>query len=48
MLVSVAVTFALETMTGGKGQWGVPSLILGTLAGLVVMVVLSWRGGRDM
>ncbi len=39
MLVSVAVTLAIERLTGGQGQWGVPSLIWGALAGLVVMVV---------
>ncbi len=41
MLVSVAVTFALERLTGGQGQWGVPSLTWGTLAGLVVMIAVS-------
>src|SRR5262249_15781079 len=38
MLVSVAVTFALERLTDGRGYYGLPSLIWGTLAGLVVMI----------
>ena len=38
MLVSVAVTFALERLTNGRGYSGLPSLIWGTLAGLVVMI----------
>ncbi|HKQ77377.1 MAG TPA: sodium:solute symporter family protein [Blastocatellia bacterium] len=37
MLVSVTVTFALERLTNGRGYSGLPSLIWGTLAGLVVM-----------
>jgi SSS family solute:Na+ symporter len=41
MLVSVAVTFALERLTEGRGYLGVPSLIWGTLGGLVVTVVVS-------
>jgi SSS family solute:Na+ symporter len=41
MLVSVAVTFALERLTEGQGKWGAPSLIWGALAGLAVMVVVS-------
>jgi SSS family solute:Na+ symporter len=38
MLVSVAVTFALERLTYGQGYAGLPSLIWGTLAGLTVMI----------
>ena len=38
MLVSVAVTFALELITEGRGVRGVPSLIVGIAAGAVVMV----------
>ncbi len=41
MITSVAVTFALERFTGGQGKWGVPSLIFGTAAGLVVMLLVS-------
>jgi SSS family solute:Na+ symporter len=44
IIVSVAVTFTLEKLTGGQGWSGVPSLIWGTLAGLVVMIVLSITG----
>jgi Na+/proline symporter len=39
-LVSVAVTFALERLTQGQGYAGLPSLIWGTLAGLVAVVLL--------
>jgi SSS family solute:Na+ symporter len=42
MLVSVAVTFALERVTEGQGQWGVPSLIWAAAVGLVVMVVMTF------
>src|SRR5262249_38349352 len=41
MAVSVAITFALERWTNGKGKWGLPSLILGTLAGLIAMMIVS-------
>jgi SSS family solute:Na+ symporter len=41
MLVSVAVTFAAERMTHGQGYLNLPPLVLGTLAGLVVMLFLS-------
>ena len=37
MLVSVAVTFALERITDGHGVRGVPSLILGVTVGAAVM-----------
>ncbi|MFY9556176.1 MAG: sodium:solute symporter family protein [Blastocatellia bacterium] len=37
MLVSVAVTFALEVASQGRGVFGVPSLVLGIAAGAVVM-----------
>ncbi|MFN0088246.1 MAG: sodium:solute symporter family protein [Blastocatellia bacterium] len=43
MLVSVAATFLLERLTAGQGRWGLPSLILGSLAGLLVMGALSLR-----
>ena len=39
-LVSVAVTFALELLTKGQGYVGLPSLIWGTLAGMVATVLL--------
>lgn len=39
-LVSVAVTFALERLTGGQGYAGLPSLIWGTLAGIFATVLL--------
>jgi solute:Na+ symporter, SSS family len=38
MLVSVAVTFALEVIYGGQGVRGVPSLFFGIAAGGVVML----------
>lgn len=41
MTTSVAVTFALERFTNGQGKWGVPSLLLGTAAGLAVMLLVS-------
>lgn len=41
MLASVAVTLAIDRLTGGQGQWGVPSLIWGALVGLAVMVAVS-------
>jgi solute:Na+ symporter, SSS family len=39
-LVSVAATFALELRTEGRGYAGLPSLIWGTLAGMVATVLL--------
>jgi solute:Na+ symporter, SSS family len=39
-LVSVAVTFALELRTERRGYAGLPSLIWGTLAGIVATVLL--------
>src|SRR5262249_59958177 len=39
-LVSVAVTFALERLTQGRGYEGLPSLIWGTLAGMFAMILL--------
>jgi SSS family solute:Na+ symporter len=39
-LVSVAVTFALERLTGGQGYGGLPSLIWGTVAGMFAMILL--------
>ncbi len=38
-LVSVALTFALELLTEGKGYAGLPSLIWGTMAGMIAMVL---------
>jgi Na+/pantothenate symporter len=38
-LVSVALTFTLERLTGGQGYAGLPSLIWGTLAGLFAMIL---------
>src|SRR5262245_20167315 len=43
MLVSVMVTFALERLTSGRGYGGAPSLIWGTLAGLVVIIFLDFE-----
>jgi solute:Na+ symporter, SSS family len=39
-LVSVTVTFALELLTKGRGYAGLPSLIWGTLAGMVAILLL--------
>jgi peptidoglycan/LPS O-acetylase OafA/YrhL len=39
-LVSVAVTFAFEHRTHGQGYRGLPSLIWGTLAGMVAILFL--------
>jgi SSS family solute:Na+ symporter len=52
MLVSVTVTFALERLTNGQGYGGLPSLIWGTLSGLVAMTFLVFerrytRGEKD-
>jgi solute:Na+ symporter, SSS family len=41
IVISVAVTFTLEQL-----KWGVPSLIVGILAGAIVMVVVSWMERR--
>lgn len=38
MLVSVATTFAVDRLTAGQGTWGLPPLILGTAAGLALML----------
>lgn len=38
MLVSVSTTFAVDRLTAGQGKWGLPSLILGTICGLVAML----------
>lgn len=43
MGVSVAATFLLERLTAGQGKWGLPSLILGSIAGLLVMGAVSFR-----
>jgi Na+/pantothenate symporter len=40
-LVSVALTFTLERLTGGQGVAGLPSLIWGTLAGMFAMILLA-------
>jgi len=42
MIASVAITFALDRMTRGVGQWGIPSLIWGLLGGMLVMAVLTF------
>jgi len=42
MLTSVAITFTLELLTNRQGKWGLPSLIFGTGAGLVVISVMSF------
>ena len=41
MLVSVAVTFALELISEGQGVRGVPSLIVGIVVGTVVMLSVN-------
>src|SRR5262249_54823392 len=46
MLVSIAVTFALEALTGGKGALGVPSTLVGVAAGGVVMIFMRRRHDR--
>ncbi|MGH9766863.1 MAG: sodium:solute symporter family protein [Blastocatellia bacterium] len=45
-LVSVTTTFALERLTNGQGYSELPSLIWGTLAGLVVMIFVELLAGR--
>jgi SSS family solute:Na+ symporter len=40
-LVSVALTFTLERLTGGQGVAGLPSLIWGTLAGMFAIILLA-------
>lgn len=45
MLVSVAVTFATERMTAGRGYLNAPSLLWGAFAGLAVMAVVSFFDG---
>lgn len=42
MLTSVGITFTLELLTNRQGKWGLPSLIFGTAAGLVVMLAISF------
>ena len=42
MVASVAITFALDRMTGGVGQWGIPSLIWGMLGGMIVMIIITF------
>ncbi len=42
MTVSVAITFALERVTQSKGWQGVPSLLWGTMAGLLVLIVITY------
>lgn len=43
MLVSVAVTFAVEASTKGQGLWGWPPSICGIVAGAVIMLAISAR-----
>ena len=42
MITSVAVTFALERVTQSKGWQGVPSLLWGTAAGLIILIVMTY------
>lgn len=42
MLVSVVVTLVTERLTAGRGYLNAPSLLWGALAGLAVMVVVSF------
>jgi solute:Na+ symporter, SSS family len=41
MLASVVITFALEQWTNGRGWYGVPSLLCGTVVGAIVMGVIA-------
>lgn len=41
MIVSVVVTFAVDTASQGHGLWNIPSLIVGVAAGAVVMVAVT-------
>jgi SSS family solute:Na+ symporter len=41
MIVSVAVTFAVETASQGHGLWSIPSLIVGVASGAVVMAAVT-------
>ena len=43
MIVSVAVTFALERFTQGKGLYNMPSLLWGTAAGLAALLSMNMR-----
>ena len=43
MIVSVAITFALERVTQNKGWHGVPSLLWGTAAGLVALLAMRYK-----
>ena len=44
MLVSVAVTFTLEWISEGRGIRGVPSVVIGIMAGAAAMLITSARG----
>jgi SSS family solute:Na+ symporter len=46
MVVSVAVTFALEQFTAGKGWLGVPSLLVGTAIGGVALMLFTISNQR--
>jgi len=47
MIISVGVTFALESITKGQGVRGVPSLIVGIAAGATVMIVATVTRDRN-
>jgi SSS family solute:Na+ symporter len=47
ILISVAVTFALEILTKGQGLIGVPSLIFGVAAGCIAMLVINGLVERE-
>jgi SSS family solute:Na+ symporter len=48
MIVSVAVTFALEQYTAGKGWYGVPSLLWATLLGAGVLIAMTLFKARSV
>ena len=41
IVVSVTLTLACELLTGGEGLRGIPSLVLGILAGVLTMIAVS-------
>jgi len=47
IVTSVAVTFAFEVATRSQGVWGVPSLLIGVLAGGVAMAGISFFERRS-
>ena len=43
MIAAITVTFGIETLTHGRGLWGIPSLIAGIAAGAAVMLIMTAR-----